>query len=178
MAEFPLLDLGNNGLYTVSGATFPAGIGSSGIVVTPDCPNKLQLVLATHAFGEVTQCDGNRFSINGISLADMQAMAIGDSQVAGAPFGSNTNFGENSYYYFIEDIDGDGRFRLNRGDIGWNLVWDQGVTVTRTVGNAGDSNGTWTITTTAAQQVAALLVPRGGMSQGFSVPLNVTVEIQ
>jgi hypothetical protein len=77
------------------------------------------------------------------------------------------------YYYFLVDSNHDGKF--GRGDIGYNLVWQSGIYLTRT---EYSDRTVYDLTTDLTSPNAELIqgIGNGGTSKGvFCVPLRLMV---
>jgi len=86
--------------------------------------------------------------------------------------GPNYTLGHNHYFYWFVDSTGDGK--IGRGDTSYNVVWQDGISVTRT-GNV------YVLDTAGTSQMAVLRYTVGKtvyLSPEFYMPLQLTVTRQ
>jgi len=84
----------------------------------------------------------------------------------------NYTLGYNHYFYWFVDSTGDGK--IGRGDKSYNVVWQDGISVTRT-GNV------YVLTTEGTSETAVLRYTVGKtvyLSDPFPMPLKLTVTVQ
>ncbi len=132
-------------------------------------PNAAIALLA----GPINPCQDSGGGLNTIQLKipDLQGAQTG---VVGRPsLPPDYPKADSVYYYFLVDSNHDGSF--GRGDIGYNLVWQSGIYLTRT---EYFDRTVYDLTTDLTSPNAELIqgVGTGGTSKGvFCVPLRLTV---
>jgi hypothetical protein len=148
--------------------------GGTDLRITPLCPNRhLNVLLPTAALAVLAApfetCRGTGALLKIPALLNAQTGVVGQPSVP-----PDYPKAASVYYYFLVDSNHDGKF-WSHNDIGYNLVWQSGIYLTRT---EYSDRTVYDLTTDLTSPDAELLqgVGNGGTSKGvFCIPLRLMV---